>query len=170
MSAVLDGWFAVLTFATALGCGLIAGVFFTFSTFVMPALGRLPAPQGIAAMQSINVAAITPSFMAALFGTGLACAILIGGSLMTWSRPGGVYVVLGGLIYLVGTILVTIVANVPRNDALAAVDPATAEAATLWASYLTSWTVWNHVRSATAFAAAALLTVALCLSRVGGNG
>ena len=82
MSAVLDGWFAVLTFATALGCGLVAGVFFTFSTFVMPALGRLPAPQGIAAMQSINVAAITPSFMAALFGTGLACAILIGGSLM----------------------------------------------------------------------------------------
>ncbi len=170
MSAVLDGWFAVLTFATALGCGLIAGVFFTFSTFVMPALGRLPAPQGIAAMQSINVAAITPSFMAALFGTGLACAILIGGSLMTWSRPGGVYVVLGSLLYLLGTILVTIVANVPRNDALAAVDPATAEAATLWASYLTSWTVWNHVRSATAFGAAALLTVALCLSRVGGNG
>ena len=44
----------VATLATTLGCGLNAGVFFAFSTFVMPALKRLPAAQGIAAMQSIN--------------------------------------------------------------------------------------------------------------------
>jgi hypothetical protein len=42
------------TLGTALGCGLLAGVFFAFSAFVMPALRRLPASQGIAAMQSIN--------------------------------------------------------------------------------------------------------------------
>lgn len=170
MSAVLSGWFAVVTLGTALGCGLMAGVFFAFSAFVMPALARLPAPQGIAAMQSINVAAITPSFMATLFGTGLACASLIVGTWTNWPRPGGVYVVLGGLIYLAGTILVTVVANVPRNDALAALDVASADAGTLWASYLTSWTAWNHVRAVAAFAAAALLTVALCVSRAGESG
>jgi uncharacterized membrane protein len=167
VSEGFDGWLAVLTFAAALGCGLNAGVFFAFSTFVMPALARLPAPHGIAAMQSINVAAITPSFMAALFGTGLACVILIGRSLTTWPSPGAVYVLPGCLLYLAGTVLVTIVFNVPRNDALAGVDAASAEGATLWASYLTSWTTWNHVRTASALGAAALLTLALCLPRPG---
>jgi uncharacterized membrane protein len=38
----------------ALGCGLIAGVFFAFSTFVMKALAQQPAPLGIATMQSIT--------------------------------------------------------------------------------------------------------------------
>lgn len=45
----------VLKLLAALGCGLIAGVFFAFSTFVMSALARLQPAQGIAAMQSINM-------------------------------------------------------------------------------------------------------------------
>ena len=32
----------------ALGCGLMAGVFFAFSTFVMKALSRIPQGEGIA--------------------------------------------------------------------------------------------------------------------------
>ena len=67
----------------------------------------------------------------------------------------------GGLAYLIGTILVTIAFNVPRNNALAAVDPPSANGARLWASYVTSWTAWNHVRTAAALAAAASLTIAL---------
>src|SRR5687768_3119638 len=108
----------VATFSTALGCGLIAGVFFAFSTFIMPALARLPAPQGIAAMQSINVAAITPLFMLALFGTGAACLVLGAYSLFTWQQPGAAYLLAGGLIYFFGVVVVTIVFNVPRNNAL----------------------------------------------------
>jgi uncharacterized membrane protein len=55
----------------------------------------------------------------------------------------------------------TIVYHVPRNDALAAVDPNSADAAGLWTRYLADWTAWNHVRSAAALAAAATLTMAL---------
>jgi hypothetical protein len=44
----------VLTFVSALGCGLVAGIFFTFSNFVMKSLARLSPAQGIAAMQTIN--------------------------------------------------------------------------------------------------------------------
>jgi uncharacterized membrane protein len=70
-------WFArylfYLTFTAAIGCGLVAGVFFAFSTFVMPALARLQPAQGIAAMQSINITAINPLFMLALLGTAVAC-------------------------------------------------------------------------------------------------
>jgi uncharacterized membrane protein len=46
----MDDLFVALTVVTALGCGLNAGALFAFSTFVMRALGRLPAAQGIAAM------------------------------------------------------------------------------------------------------------------------
>jgi uncharacterized membrane protein len=154
----------VVTFCTALGSGLVGGVFFAFSTFVMPALARLPAPQGIAAMQSINVAAITPLFMLALFGTGAACAFLAVYSLVTWQSPGAAYLLAGALLYVVGNVVVTMVANVPRNNALADANPTSADGARVWADYLTTWTAWNHVRTITALAAAASLMFTLALS------
>ena len=156
-----DDLIFALTLIAALGCGLVAGVFYAFSTFVMKALARLTAAQGIAAMQSINITVINPLFMGAFFGTAAACVLVVVFSLLRWSGPETVYLLIGGLVYLIGTILVTIAFNVPRNDALAAVDPASANGARLWASYVTSWTAWNHVRTAAALAAAVLLTFAL---------
>jgi SulP family sulfate permease len=61
-----EGALVGLIGATALGCGIVGGVFFAFSSFVMTALGRLPAAEGMAAMRSINRVAVTPPFMAAL--------------------------------------------------------------------------------------------------------
>ncbi|MDA2923841.1 DUF1772 domain-containing protein [Acidobacteria bacterium AH-259-L09] len=156
-----DGVLRALTLTSALGCGLVGGIFFAFSTFVMKALDRLPPAQGIAAMQSINVTVINPLFMTAFFGTAAACAILSISSLLSWHGPSGAFLLVGSLLYLFGTILVTIVFNVPRNEALAAVDPASGEGARLWAGYVTGWTAWNHVRTAAALAAAASLTIAL---------
>ncbi len=158
---MIDDLLLALTFVSALGCGLIAGVFFTFSAFVMKALARLSPEQGIAAMQSINVVVINPLFMVALFGTALAGVGLVVSSLFRWNEPNAVFLLVGSLLYLVGTIIVTIAFNVPRNDALAAADPQSDGGATLWAGYLNSWTAWNHVRTAAALAAAVLLTFAL---------
>lgn len=155
-----------LMLVAALGCGLVAGVFFAFSTFVIPALARLQPPQGIAAMQSINITAINPLFMIALFGTAFACLLLAVFVLFKWSQPSAVYLLVGSLLYLIGTIAVTIAFNVPLNDALAIVKPDSSEGATLWAKYLTNWTLWNHVRTITAIAAAALFTLSLC-DRIG---
>ena len=157
----------ILTLLAALGSGLIAGAFFAFSTFVMKALARLQPPQGIAAMNSINVVVINPWFLGVFVGTALACLVLAVSALLTWHKPGTGYLLAGGLLYIAGTFLVTMVFNVPRNDALAAVDPASAEGARLWTDYLSSWTAWNHVRTAAALAAAALLTLGLCASRNG---
>jgi uncharacterized membrane protein len=145
----------------ALGCGLMAGFFFAFSVCVMKALARLPAAQGIAAMQSINVAVINLVFLAAFLGTAAACVLVMIASLVRWHDPGAVYLLVGGALYLVGSFLVTMVFNVPRNNALASVAPGDPESAGLWASYLVSWTAWNHVRTAAALAAAASLTIAL---------
>ena len=159
---MIDRLLFLLTLFSALGCGLIAGVFFAFSAFVMKALARIPPAQGIAAMQSINVVVINPIFLGVLFGTAAGCVVLTIWSLVAWHKPSAAYLLGGGMLYLVGTILVTIVFNVPRNNALAGVDPVSADGARLWAGYLTSWTAWNHVRTAAALAAAASLTLAIC--------
>lgn len=152
--------FALKLFA-ALGCGLIAGVFFAFSTFVMSALARLQSAQGIAAFQSINITVYNPWFMGAFLGTAATCIFLAVSSLLKWQQPSAAYLLVGCLLYLVGTVGVTIVFNVPLNDALAVVDPDSADGASLWSSFLTNWTNWNHVRTAAALAAAALFTLAL---------
>lgn len=146
---------------SALGCGLIAGAFFAFSTFVMNALARLPPSQGIAAMQSINIAVINPWFMSVFMGTTAACLFLVVSSLVRWQQPGAAYVLAGSLLYVIGTFLVTVVFNVPLNDALASVDPGNPESATFWVRYVSQWTVWNHVRTVAAVAAATLFTLAL---------
>jgi uncharacterized membrane protein len=153
-------YFALKLLAT-LGCGLMAGVFFAFSTFVMNALARLQPTQGIAAMQSINITVINPLFFAAFLGTTLACIFLAVSSLLKWHQPGAAYLLVGSLLYLVGTLGVTIVFNVPLNDALAMVKPDSTEGANLWISYLANWTFWNHIRTAAALAAAASLTIAI---------
>ena len=71
-----DAIIQMLILLSAIGSGLVGGIFFAFSTFIMKALHRLPPAQGIAAMQSINVVVINPLFLAAFFGTAITCAIL----------------------------------------------------------------------------------------------
>lgn len=151
----------IVTFAAALGAGVIGGVFFAFSSFVMGALARLPAPQGIAAMQSINIVVINPLFLGVMFGTGAVSIGLIAAALLRWQVPGAAYLLAGGVIYVAGCILVTMLGNVPRNNALAAMDPDAAEAAALWSGFVPGWTAWNHVRAVASLAAAALFILAL---------
>ncbi len=109
--------------STTLGAALVAGIFFAFSTFIMTALSRLLPEQGIAAMQSINVAVLNPWFLAVFFGTALGSIALALLGILNWGAPGSTFLVSGCLLYLIGCILVTIVFNVPLNHALAAVEP-----------------------------------------------
>ena len=96
----------------------MGGIFFAFSAFIMKALGRLPPAQGIAAMRSINVTVINPLFMTAFFGPAAGCVVLTVSALLGWQRPSSVFLIVGSLLYLFGTILVTGGFNVPRNNAL----------------------------------------------------
>jgi|SRR5437867_3353652 len=149
----------LLTFVAALGSGLVAGIFFAFSNFVMKALARIP--HGIAAMQSINIVVLNGWFFAVFFGTAVCCLALAISSFVRWQKPGAGYLLVGSLLYLIGTILVTIACNVPLNDALAAVDPSSADAGRVWTNYLKNWTTWNHVRTIAALAAAASFILGL---------
>lgn len=137
----------VLTFIAAIGTGVAAGVFFTFDSFVMPGLRRLPALQGIAAMQSINVTALRPPFMLELLGTALLCAVLAVLALINLSQPYAPYVLAGALTYLAGAIALTRAFHIPRNNALMAVDPETPAGAEYWTRYLREWTTGNVFRT-----------------------
>ncbi|WP_245915872.1 anthrone oxygenase family protein [Merismopedia glauca] len=128
----------------------------------MSALTRLQPAQGIAAMQSINITVINPLFMTVFLGTAAACIFLAIFSVLRWHQPDSVYLLVGSLLYLIGALGVTIAFNVPMNEALAKVDSGSPDGANLWASYLTNWTVWNHIRTVGALGAAALFTSALC--------
>jgi len=154
----------LLTLVASLGTGLMAGLFFAFSTFVMQALSRLPPEQGMAAMQHINAAVTTALFGLAFFGTALVCLVIIFGTFANAlsSLPAALFLA-GSLLYLVGVIGVTIAFNVPLNNALAAT-PA-AQAAEYWPRYVDAWLGWNHVR--TVMATTALACFAWGLYNVG---
>jgi|ERR671919_1979118 uncharacterized membrane protein len=157
----MDDVLVALTLVTALGCALSAGALFTFSSFVMRALARLPAPQGIAAMQSINVQAVTPVFMTALFGTAVLCLAVGVWALADWNDTYGPWLLAGGALYVAGPVGLTMTYHVPRNNALARVEATNHDAEAHWRRYVAEWTRMNHVRVAGGLAAAAALMEAL---------
>ncbi|EJC82367.1 putative integral membrane protein [Rhizobium leguminosarum bv. trifolii WSM2297] len=133
--------------AAAIGSGLVAGIFFAFSTFIMTAFSRIPAEQGIAAMNSINVTIVRSPFMALFVPTAILCLVITVLALMNWRGGASALMLAGAALYVFASFLSTIIFNVPMNDALEKVSGGGAEAAQLWATYLRDWTWWNHVRT-----------------------
>ncbi|MFV0136630.1 DUF1772 domain-containing protein [Streptomyces sp. HMX87] len=158
---MIDGPYFVLTLLAALGTGLVAGVFTGFSAFVMRGLGALPPAQGVAAMQAVSRAAVTPPFMALFLGSAVLCAVIAVTTFVVWPERGTVELLLGSALYLFGSFGITVAANVPRNEALQRLEPGGAEAAAYWPTYIREWTTWNHVRTVASAAAAVAYVLAL---------
>jgi uncharacterized membrane protein len=150
----------VLTVVAIVGAGLNAGVYLTFSTFTMAGLRRLPAGQGAAAMQAINLEAPTPAFMSVFFGTAIVSIAVAALAIVDFKAPGSSMAIAGAAAY-VSTIVLTGVYNVPLNDRLAAVEAASPEGAVTWKSYQGRWSRGNHVRLLGSTASVILLTLSL---------
>ena len=114
-------------------------------------------------MNSINRVILNPLFALAFFGTPAVCGLVFLCSLWRWHEEGAAYFLIGSALYIVGTFVVTMVVNVPMNNALAAVNPARSEGAAVWTRDLANWTAWNHVRTIAALAAAGVLTFGIYL-------
>jgi len=153
-----------LLWFSAIGSGLVAGLFFAFSTFIMSALARIPQERGISAMQSINSTILRSLFMPLFFGTSLVGLLLAGIAMFRSDGAGALAMLAAGVVYFVGMFLCTVFFNVPLNNALAAVDPGSAEAEPVWSRYLKVWTAWNHVRTVASTAACGLFIAALALA------
>ncbi|WP_433796224.1 DUF1772 domain-containing protein [Actinoplanes sp. CA-252034] len=142
----------ILTAATVAGSGLLAGVFFAFSAFVMSGLRRLPEQDGSAAMRSLNVTAQRPPLMIALFGVSVLCVVVIVRAIAGWPRPGAVWLLAGAIVTLVGAVGVTAAINVPLNNRLDA-------GTVLWSQFLAAWEPANHARTILCLLGCALLSV-----------
>jgi len=142
----------VLVSAAALGSGIMGGIFYGFSSFVMKALGRIAPEQGVAAMNSMTMAVINPSFMLAFMGTAVVSSILCAVSYFRWQQFEGKLMLAGALLYLLGSFGVTMAFNQPLNLKLAAMP--SSEAVAFWPQYLENWMKWNLLRTAAALLSA----------------
>lgn len=156
-----DQLLVAATVIAALDCGVVGGIFFAFSNFVIQALARLPTASGIAAMQAINFTVLNPLFFALFIGAAALCVLLALYGVLFWGRPGSAWLLAGAVLYVLGSFMVTIACNVPRNDALSRVSADSPAAENAWRDYVVSWTRWNHVRTLAALAAAGAFMMAL---------
>ncbi len=158
----MDGALAqTLLWFAAVGCGVMAGVYFTFSAFAMRALGEIAPEAGAAAMQSINRVIVRSAFLPLFFATTLAAAALAVLAGLNWGDAGSAAALAGGVVYVFGMFVVTVALNIPLNNALERADPASDEGRAVWARYLTTWTARNHIRTLASTAACALFIAAL---------
>lgn len=151
----------ITTFVAMGGSGLIGGVFFAFSSFVLKAITRQPPNEGIAAMQAINTEVVRSAFLPAFFATAAASLALIGSAFVRRQSAGSSFLIVGGLLYLIGSFGVTVVFNVPLNNRLAMVVPLEANSVNTWASYVRNWSFWNHVRIVASVGAMVMFALAL---------
>jgi len=154
----------ILTAVAAIGSAAVGGLFYAFSTFVMKGLDRTQPAEAITAMRGINAEAqANAPFLAMFLGSAL-LALAVGVVAVTRIGQPGSWYLLAGAVFGLGAMVVTMAFNVPLNNHLDGVDPAglsAADAASEWRAYLSTWTAWNHVRTATGLVGAALMLIGL---------
>jgi len=149
---------SVLLWTTALSSGLMAGIYFAFSGFIMKSFGTLETRYSVVAMNAINETILRSWFMPLFFGSTITSIFLILLSIFNWREAGSMTGLIAGMVYLIGMFVCTTVFNVPLNNALAALHPDSVDAQRVWSHYLKRWTTWNHLRTVSS-----LLTSVLCI-------
>ena len=155
----MSTWLTIATVAAIVGSALIGGIFFAFSNFVMKALGRVPAAEGMRAMQTINVTVLNAGFLGVFMGTAVVGLILAIAAVGGWAFAHSPYLLGGAVAYIGGTWIVTILGNVPLNNKLADVNPDDPESTKVWEHYLDRWTKLNTQRTGAALLAAVLFCI-----------
>ncbi|MDT5328371.1 MAG: hypothetical protein QOF25_5523 [Mycobacterium sp.] len=154
----------ILTTVAAIGSGAVGGLFYAFSTFVMKGLDRTEPAEATTAMRGINAEAqANAPFLVMFMGSALLALAVGVVAVIRIGQPGSWYL-LAGAIFGLGAVIITMAFNVPLNNHLDGVDPvglSVGDAARKWQAYLSTWTAWNHVRTATGFVGAALMMIGL---------
>jgi uncharacterized membrane protein len=148
----------ILLWVTALSSGVMAGVYFAFSAFVMRAFGTLEPAQAVTAMNAVNITILRSLFMPLFFGSSIISALLVVAGVMSWGEAGAGMALLAGAIYFFGMFACTVLFNVPLNNALGSLAPNSTDDFQLWTHDLQTWTNWNHLRTISSF-----LTCSLCI-------
>lgn len=162
----MSTWFFFLCQFSILAFALLGGVFLAFSDFIMRSLANTRGTGGVDAMQVINREVFRYVFMTLFIGMAPVSVLIAGYSGFSLSGPGTMLIVFAAIVYLVGGFGVTVVFNVPLNEALATMDIGSKATHSFWTgSYLPRWTFWNSVRTVACTLAAGLMLIGL-LSQV----
>ncbi|WP_116952186.1 anthrone oxygenase family protein [Jiangella endophytica] len=156
-----DSVFFALTLASAVSAGLMAGIYFAFSSMVMPGLRRLQPGEAVRSMQSIDVALLNAWFLSAFVGSAVLSGISVVFAFVRWGEEEAIYLLIAGLLLIFGSLVLTGAYHIPRNKALHLVDPESPEAKERWETYDAEWTSWNHVRAVASLASAILFAAGL---------
>ncbi|NJP93637.1 DUF1772 domain-containing protein [Nonomuraea sp. FMUSA5-5] len=139
-----------LALITLLLHGALTGLFYTFSMSVMPGLNAIDPAQAEAAMRSINRKILNPWLYLAFLGSPLAA--LVAGILA--NGPAALWFFAAAAVSFVGSFLVTVVINVPMNNALDA-------GSMSFKDYSPRWTAFNTLRAVASAAGLVLVGVGL---------
>jgi uncharacterized membrane protein len=99
-------------------------------------------------------------FLGVFGGTAALSLVLMFLALLGWTDHRAIYLLIGGGLYLLGTIAVARIFNIPLNDALATVKPDSEAGTQTWVHYVATWTAWNHIRTAGSLLSAASFILA----------
>lgn len=148
----------ILIQISILAYAFVGGVFLAFSDFIMRSLAITGGHGGVEAMQAINREVFRWVFMTMFLGMAAASVILAAYGAFGINGPAGILIMMAGLVYLLGCFAITVIFNVPMNEALAGMETASDTTRAYWLeTYVPSWTFWNSVRTAACAIAAALL-------------
>ena len=147
----MESVLSLVLLLACVGAGLVAGLCFTFASFVLRAFDGLGGRDAIRAMQAINTTILRSSAMPVWMGSSV-LALVAAGLSWTVAVPASErwFATIGALAYLFGALFVTRTGNIPRNEALDRVDAGTlepAQAEEVWRDYCAAWQRWNVVRT-----------------------
>lgn len=152
---------SIILFGAVLLTGLSAGLFFAWSVSVIPGTQRVTDEVYLQTMQSINRAILNPAFFAVFFGSAVLLSISniyeFHSNKLVFS-----FFLAASITYLIGTIGVTGLGNVPLNDQLNAMELTRFQQGEISAFrkfYETKWNKLHAIR--TGFAVLSFL-LALC--------
>jgi len=141
------------------GAGVVTGLLFAFSNFVMRALATLPDDKGMFVMQRVNETILNPVFLVLFLGTPILCVMIVFKSVLQPGSPDSLFLLTGALAYLIGPFGITVLFNVPLNNKLAEAEPSVANE--VWPVYQKQWQRWNHVRTYIGVVSIILLAIGL---------
>ncbi|WP_282607203.1 DUF1772 domain-containing protein [Pelagibius sp. Alg239-R121] len=129
--------------------GAIFGFFYAWVCSTMWGLDAIDPKVAIAAMQAMNASVRNAVFAPAFFGTPVVLILTAVLAFCAKCRDVCWLFAAAGVIYFVGGMLLTMLVNVPMNEALALLEiPIDPGAATrIWENYSPRWQIWNQVRT-----------------------
>ena len=146
---LLESHLETIMLASVILQAMAAGIIFIFSNTIMRTFAEFDADIMINVMNKLNILIVNPLFAFVFFG-GLIAAYPTAVMMRNpdkFSKPARYYALASTLVFFFGELLVTLTQNVPRNDALLAVDPESEEGVEYWQTeFLGGWVAWNTAR------------------------